>query len=1197
MATNNCITLKIYVPYENVDIIPVDSDSKTVKCLEMSTGSSKVEGFVSCKLSDNDTTTQVLSVSILNISFTKKMYQPNVVTAELYFKHKTADTNASSEKDLPKKEQIKKMFLNKQVELYCNGSTSLKVCDDYYVQKIEPRYTKTELYVTLTIYSPDYQMTIDKSCRSFVAKRLSDIMNDMKSSFAIPYKTGTAVTIDTSNMQHIKQSSKEHIFPYLVQYNESYYDFLKRTTNRWGEFLYYEDGKLNVGVNSSASATTVSEFNSRSYLAIDASAAKTNGGSMHPQATADANMLDNPMTKGEYDIVMGEMNSLIRIKRSPDKFIMKKISSLFGNNQSLGAWAINGLVDDIVSYNIAEVKSGQKNLKFNNKYFDDDDIKKKADQYGDSQKKFNQFSEYTPILGAKDYSNILKNELKAGCDNMKIDFQTTYPGLKLGQIIKVASEEYLVEEIKGYQPNSESIYYEATCLPKTESAFYPTYLETGHILESGIQHATVADADDPLRANRVRVRFDWQGSSDDASPWLLFAQEAATDGAGVLGRHYKDEKVLVDFINGNIERPYVIGAVNQKTPPALKVGSIALKSPAGQGLSVTDGTGAGITSFVAGVTPGIKMIQSMIPNLGFFSLFGDGVNEFSHRFEGSTEISDYYGIYSIKGSTDGRNVTIKSPWGDVKINAFTGITVSAPNGDIRLQGKNVTIEAGNNLKLISGTNIQNKFISRSTSSSHVGENIAAIMADAATIAAKKLQDLAMSLIDLSLIRNMLEVGFKPQEGLLEIQSNRYLKLEAGGAKAGYPLTAYASQEKLEKEFKESERNMLKMAPSIVELIGKIDPCVDSLISNYTSLYETCCKKKDEFSVAIRKLGLYSNTGEHFCNYYNDLKTKLWDKTTKEIKESDMGFKDDEVGIENNAVISAQCPGIRRLHFYTKNTEENQRKHVINKRKEHRKDVLEKANDLLKSIADFREVKIMNYQKTWDVNYFYGTFTRFVPKDFFDEFTKAFDIKRLDGIFFYENLFNAESDEFRSLTKEKTELFKNANHLTALKRKVALNMMDDWGINQQVNVRPKPVKPITEIQLLGNEYNNYVNSLIINQTSILSKDTGVIGSIGQTAIDKINFPRPILEYFSWGNSKEGKILFSDDSTYQLGKSNRHVTTRYAYGKFRVGDFGEENSQEIKDFMVPIRKALNAIGVVQQNENIPEGQNQGNNNGED
>ena len=38
-------------------------------------------------------------------------------------------------------------------------------------------------------------------------------------------------------------------FPFLVQYNESFYDFLTRIAVRCGEYLYYEDGTLKIGTD------------------------------------------------------------------------------------------------------------------------------------------------------------------------------------------------------------------------------------------------------------------------------------------------------------------------------------------------------------------------------------------------------------------------------------------------------------------------------------------------------------------------------------------------------------------------------------------------------------------------------------------------------------------------------------------------------------------------------------------------------------------------------------------------------------------------------------------------------------------------------------------------------------------------------------------------------------------------------------
>ena len=66
-------------------------------------------------------------------------------------------------------------------------------------------------------------------------KKLNSIINDgTKSQF-------------NKNPRYLYYNDKEFIQPYLVQYNESFFDFLVRVSNRCGEFLYYEDGYFNIG--------------------------------------------------------------------------------------------------------------------------------------------------------------------------------------------------------------------------------------------------------------------------------------------------------------------------------------------------------------------------------------------------------------------------------------------------------------------------------------------------------------------------------------------------------------------------------------------------------------------------------------------------------------------------------------------------------------------------------------------------------------------------------------------------------------------------------------------------------------------------------------------------------------------------------------------------------------------------------------
>jgi len=59
----------------------------------------------------------------------------------------------------------------------------------------------------------------------------------------------------------------------------------------------------------------------------------------------------------------------------------------------------------------------------------------------------------------------------------------------------------------------------------------------------------------------------------------------------------------------------------------------------------------------------------------------------------------------------------------VNLNAFQGISIEAPNGDIEIKGKNVSIEASNRLSLSSGENIGRKYWYQSKTDSLVKYNV------------------------------------------------------------------------------------------------------------------------------------------------------------------------------------------------------------------------------------------------------------------------------------------------------------------------------------------------------------------------------------------------------------------------------------------------------------------------------------------
>ncbi len=339
---------------------------------------------------------------------------------------------------------------------------------------------------------------------------------------------------------------------------------------------------------------------------------------------------------------------------------------------------------------------------------------------------------------------------------------------------------FLSKDNDAYSQGYEMLLLQCTVDPQDASNYivYPLPMPEKRYCKSSAQRAKVMDNFDPSRLGRVRVKFPWQKETDieqdkdkninednNWSPWIRVATPMASDGAGFLFIPAIGDEVLVDFENGNIECPYVIGSFyNESNKPSVasqsqthgKVKSIT--SANGHHISFTDNGG------------GERYLANFLPLTKYITSFGDldkvtfdGEN--AKYFGGGFEISDYYGIYSITGSTHNRSISISSPYGDVCIDAFQGITINAPLGDVKIVGKNVSIEARNNLTLESGTNIQGYFANKNN---YI-----------------KIPEVFMSSLnstvgfDLSFLRNYLEVLFRPIGGTLLLKSNRYMRLEAG----------------------------------------------------------------------------------------------------------------------------------------------------------------------------------------------------------------------------------------------------------------------------------------------------------------------------------------------------------------------------------------------------------------------------------
>ena len=1195
------------------------------------------------------------SLSLGTFQLQQKMYSPHEIEAEILITPTNIDR--TTQKVNLSKVDFFDMFANKRVALtYSNRNenneeVTYTVGEDFYVHEFIPCKQPDKVQVMLKIYSPDKLLTLSQYCRSFTAKKLGgDILKKELPNFKLPYAKDESVKCDTTQMKHLLRGQQEHIIPYLVQYNESFYDLLARTTNRNGEFMYYYDGKLRIGYDADESKAVeiIDGYKSITYHNTPLAQLKQeNEGPLEWEASYDDNVLNSTVKKDGAAKVFATIKNMADMDAGADYYWLSKVGQVLTNNKPIMNFMFDTAVNDLLMWAQQEALVSQYNDKHNEAYFKKkkEHISMLDEQYSNGNKTLNQFSEASPIVGAKDYAAILTGEMMAERNNIVIDYDTYAPNLHIGQLIKVDDKLYIVsgitaksETINTYKienytdvivvPSKKLVFYVNAIGMNEDKRFYPTMIPSGHIRTSGPQVAVVVDVNDPNKKNRVRLKYPWQLTSvnpmyeaitasdlkgqdvSDATPWLIYAASSGPAGAGVHGRHYLAEKVLVNYANNNVERPFVVGAVSTATPTSLKTGSAVIQAPNGEYIKVHEGTGKGATAFMANFTPGLSLVNGFLDVPDFFG----SDNEMSKAFEGGVELGDKYGIWKISGSTDRRAIDISSPWGNVSINAFTGISINAPNGNISIRGKNVSIEAGNNLTLTSGTNIRNKFAS--TYGDGAAFNILSFMYDVETMVAKKLASMVESVIDLSLIRSLIEVYWKPQEGALTIQSNRYLKLGAGGALPGYPDAAYLNPKKLEERDKKlTDKEIpktLKMGPAMVHIINAVPKIVDKMITNYKKSYEKCISKEDELNKAINKLRDYSNTinPDKVCRHYGDLKNKFWDPQTKKIEEADMGFtnacKADSINdVDGYAIFQVENGDDANASKYSRKSQEALKNYILKRRKKCKADVVKKANELLESIAKLRTEP----QKLGDLTaYGIGPRESDAPADYIKALQTAISAEKCKD----SAMFKYAYDDKDAITDERAYLTDGAItndkfHRDALIRLISLNLVEGWGMESKAikfklngnkivesKIAATPQKPASDADLENEAmWNLYVKSLQF--TKPMAKATSLLDDVVEGLnLNNLNLAAPFREYYSWANAKSGQILFGTGSTYSMKTDGTisKLETHHNQGKITKALLSEKEQGAYDRLNESVQNKL--FSTIRANQALPADQDPGNNN---
>lgn len=893
-------------------------------------------------------------VTLSRMKYKKKVYEPCEILAEL------------SIDGIAKNSEVVATFLNQKVDMEVEYETadktkkSVTIATNYFVYKVRPVFnvtSSTSMTVELGIYSADKMMTLDKYSRAYTAKKLyTDILVGESEKYHLKdnedsTKWTTLNKLVANHMQMLKYKVTEKVgtssaevtgtdelrIPYVVQYNESFYQFMVRTANRYGEFLYFEDGKLNLGMQPSDAnyykigtdgknkvvdwATESNAVQKRYYESVlsegitvedraysyndhkKTGTSKSYASSSDKRYNFDAVPADEwvlpELEDGKY-LTQGDL-----WQEELRTHIVAFVCRCLGNS-NLADFLVN-LAKDIV---LESVKIAEDTHDFNSIMTKDNynKIKSNSDQLSSSSSSnYKQFVSYSGSTSLKhilkaisgedssetNYTNvfypIIRNkEKEIGEQAVWLDFGDKYHPIKLGDKLRVEDTDYVVINVEGsydvvekyigiekeivdgnekYKPKKDSFVQEKLLIsavpmitmssckseeitvtefsginPWTASLPIPPALPDVVIRDARPQVAFVTQYTDPDSLGRIRVRYPWQSSDGDASPWIRVTLPLATSGGCVNFTPSIGDEVMVGYEHGNIDHPYAMGYlaapfVNNNWHDSLPYdhwgGQHGIKVKTGHHLTFTDGANA--AAFTASMVGFLNFVKPLVP-AGAWPDASTGAADMAGGFE----LSDRYGIYRITGSTDERSIKIESPMGTVDLNAFQGITISAPNGDVNITGKNVSINAKNSLNITSGETIKDRFYYQKLwkDSGLLGKAGALGWAVAKDGLVSLRSTILDEFIDVSFLRCVLEAFLRPVDGTLQIKSYTFIQMEAGPGATEIPHNSLVFPDKnliSSDALKTSDDNFQKLVNSVGLVEHNVNALIESVKTGYSKL--------------------------------------------------------------------------------------------------------------------------------------------------------------------------------------------------------------------------------------------------------------------------------------------------------------------------------------------------------------------------
>ena len=450
------------------------------------------------------------------ISLEKKMLCPN----ELRF---TLRRNKVERTQNTIQFSVASYLLSKTVK--CTIETSLKGLNQtntgYYSVQFEGTIVSAameNLNINCVALSNDFLLSLIPHCNCFVNKTLQEIVDSVVSNTVNK-------TINPSYTAKI---------PYVVQYNETDYEFLVRLAKRYGEFFY---------------------FDQKHGLVF---------GNLPADAAVNLNHIDDFFTV-QYELASGNPNHSYVANHYQKEGILRSELKDYGSGKANVA---NLFVHSKTAS--TEVENDLNNIPL---YYD-----------------------YPNLLPSEESKTSLNDAgglwSKSESSNFVICRCATYrPDLYVGLLVRFCEAAggvnydnslFAITSVRLTLDCNGSPVNEITAIGgvvyDNNISFIPPYVDVNAYPKSSAQRAIVVDNVDPQKMGRVRVCFAWQNviknsarnaSKDDYKdfPWIRIAQPYSGREKGCYILPEIGEEVMVGFEHDNLEKPFVIGTLFNNTKP------------------------------------------------------------------------------------------------------------------------------------------------------------------------------------------------------------------------------------------------------------------------------------------------------------------------------------------------------------------------------------------------------------------------------------------------------------------------------------------------------------------------------------------------------------------------------------------------------------------------------------------------------